>query len=269
MIDKYHPIDAEVRGMFDAFVRGGRQWAKCSTCSVYMIARDCEEALATTLESLEELAESFVEFEVNAYTNDCTDSTADILDRWRPTFDTRHINEENGRPMMPSLRGADRTVPLADYRNRVREGSRRSDISLVIDPDIRLIEPERLLAGLGEMMATGHGVMAAQQLAYIPEVSRDWLVNYDAFAWRPSWTWHQSDQRELSFFHDVRPVGAPAYQVNSAFGGAAWYRADSGFMDTPYDGTDGCEHVGLHRGMAERHGRRWTVAVSPAMTLIR
>ena len=269
MIDKFHPIDKEVRGMFDAFVRGGRVFAKGSTCTVYMIARDCEEPLTANLAVLEELAESFKGFEVNALTNDCTDSTADILDRWRPPFDTRHINEENGRPMMPSPRGADRTVPLADYRNRVREGSRVSDVYLVIDPDIRCIKPERLLAGLGEMMSTGHGVMAAQQLAYVPEIHPNRMINYDAFAWRPAWTWRQDDQRELSFFHDVRPVGAPAYQVNSAFGGAAWYHADTDFRRTDYDGTNGCEHVGLHRQMADRWAWKYTVAISPAMTILR
>ena len=261
MVDKFHPIDEVGDVEFSKSLACGESAAALARCQVGMIARDCRENLERNLGVLEALSRRFAAFGVTSYSNDCTDGTEALLDAWRPTFDTTFEYEVLERPHLGGTRDAERTIALASYRNHVKDLMPESDFYLIIDPDMMSIDEERLLAGLGDMIRFGYRAMAAQQLCYVPQLHSSRMINYDAFAWRPDWTWRQDDQRELSFFHDVRPAGAPPYRVNSAFGGACWYYR--GYKNGVYDGTGGCEHVAFHRSL-----RGQPMAVSPNMSVI-
>lgn len=260
MIDRYHPVDYVAADAFCTAVEYGIQEAAGLRCEVGMLARDCRQNLRRNLEMLERFAAYFDEFAVRCYANDCTDGTEVVLEDWRPTFDTTFEYERLGRPHLGGSRCSERTEALAGYRRRVQGMMEEADIYLILDPDLVCIDEQRLLAGFGDMLVGGFDAMAAQQLCFIPSVHPSRMINYDAFAWRPDWTWRQDDQRELSFHHDVRPAGAPAYRVNSAFGGACWYGPE--YLFGRYDGVDQCEHVGLHRHLGGEMG------VSPNMSVI-
>ena len=260
MIDELHPIDAEGAVAFNESLRSGVAEASLSRCEVGMLARDCRVNLERNLSMLERLSEYFQSFAVHCYANDCTDGTDAVLESWRPTFDTTFVHERLGLPYLGGTRSSERTEALASHRSRVKGMMGVADYYLIIDPDLLCIDERRLLAGLGDMQWSMCDAMAAQQLCYVPELHPNRLINYDAFAWRPDWTWRTNSQMELSFHHDVRPAGAQQYAVRSAFGGACWYRDE--YLAGTYDGKDGCEHVGFHRSMD------LDMAVSPNMSVI-
>ena len=238
----------------------GATVARGATCEVGMIARNCRPNLERNLEALERLSCHFARFAVRSYSNDCTDGTEAVLDSWRPMFPTTFDYEELGRPFLGGTRVAERTIALAEYRTRVQRMMEPAGFHLVLDPDMLLVDVRRLIAGLGDMVMGGYDVMAAQGLASVPRVIAGRMIHYDAFAWRPKWTWFQDDQRELSFHHDVRPAGCRPYRVNSAFGGACWYGGS--YPHRVYDGGMGCEHVSFNRSVEGR------VGISPNMSAV-
>lgn len=260
MTSKFHPIDKHGLKSFNEAYGFGVDVARKASCEVGMLARDCRVNLGRNLRALERLSEYFQEFSVRSYANDCTDGTEALLDSWRPSFDTTFEYDVLGRPHLGGTRHFERTIALASYRNHVKWMMSDADYYLILDPDLLCIDEERLIAGLGDMWFLGWEWMAAQQLCYVPAVHKDRMINYDAFAWRPDWTWRQDDQRELSFHHDVRPAGCEPYHANSAFGGACWY--SDNYRDGNYAGSEGCEHVAFNKSLGGIGG------VSPNMSVI-
>lgn len=263
LLDVLHPVDNAALEGFNLSYAMGVDQARKATCEVGFIARDCAENLRRNLAMLERLSEYFKSFRVVGYANDCTDGTDVLLDKWRPTFNTRIEYDVLGRPHLGGTRSPERTIALASYRNHVQSMMEGATYVLILDPDMLCVDEERLIVGLGEMFYHGYEGLAAQQLCLVPEVCKDRLINYDAWAWRPDWTWKQDSQRELSFHHDVRPAGCQPYYVNSAFGGACWYDGNM-YLRGEYDGYEDCEHVAFHKSMPDYYGH----AVSPNMTVL-
>lgn len=261
LIDQLHPADThEARDYLERRHAAGVQLASISSVGVAIIARNVEQRLPATLAVVDDLCSHFRISAVRVLTNDNSDDTAGVLERstcrnlaWTELF--------TGRPDLSGTRERDRTVWLAEYRNSVRASLPRSDLVLVLDADLLEVTTRRLLAGLGDMDAMCWHAAAAQNLVRYVPLEQRWLINYDAFAFRPAWGNKTNYMIERSFHYDVRPTGSMPYRVLSAFGGACWYTgAKYHEAGRKYCGEHGCEHVPFNSGLA--------MGVSPSMSLI-
>lgn len=261
LIDKLHPADTTETSsyMMRRYFRG-LETLDGKKVVIGMIARNAGPTLEATLRCCTEVGAAAKSCHIHVVTNDNTDDTADIL----AAYDGGSISWVEHvlrRPYLGGTREQARTVALAEYRNEVVDSlPRDADYVLVMDSDLLEITSYRLLAGLGDMATMCWQGMAAQNLVHYPSFERDWLINYDAFAYRPMWGDRTNPMIERSFHYDVRPSGTRPYRVRSAFGGACWYTGGKFFDGRRYDGEHGCEHVPFHRDLV--------MGVSPSMSLI-
>ena len=264
MIEKLHPTDTNETATY-VWKRYllAKDRAKDSTLSVGMIARDCEAAMARTLSVVDDIAAHFKSAAVQVVTNDNSDGTADVLAgyEFRSPTSFGWVESTLNRPHLGHTRGAERTVALAEYRNRVKALLPPADYVLILDADLLEITEGRIMAGLGDMLTYCWHAMAAQCLVRIPAIEPNWLINYDAFAFRPIWGDRTNYMIERAMHYDVRPSGTRPYRVRSAFGGVCWYRGDKyNEPERAYCGEKGCEHVPFHEGLV--------MGVSPSMSVI-
>lgn len=266
LIDKLHPADTTETAeyMLRRYLRGVDAIAG-KKIAIGMIARNAGRTLRQTMECACEVGAAAESCSIYVVTNDNTDDTADVLCDFEPRLSNTSVGWVEHvlhRPYLGGTRETARTVALAEYRNEVRWNlPGDADYVLILDSDLLEISPYRVVAGLGDMVTMCWQAMAAQCLAHLPQFEREWLINYDAFAYRPMWGDRTNYMIERSFHYDVRPSGTRPYRVRSAFGGACWYAGRKFFEDgREYDGEQGCEHVPFHRDLV--------MGVSPSMSLI-
>lgn len=263
MIETLHPATTtETSGWMRSGYRHAAVVAEESTLSVGIIARNAEHTIGRTLDVVDSVASHFREATCYVLTNDNTDDTEGALAGWSGKSVSLGWSSKNlGRPHLGGTRERARTEALAEYRNEVRAALPRSDYVLILDADLLEVMPSRLMAGLGDMLRMCWHAVAAQNLVLLKALEPNWLINYDAFAFRPYWGDTTNYMVERCFHYDVRPSGTRPYRVLSAFGGACWYRGPEYFSESrSYDGSQGCEHVPFHRDLV--------MGVSPSMSLI-
>jgi hypothetical protein len=221
--------------------------------------------LTNTLELVEEAAAMFGESAVYVYENDSTDGTGEVLKAFaatRPWVTTEHATLNR-----PDVRGfePERTVRLAEYRNRCRDWAFRNhpdaDYVIVLD-----LDPHGGFSTVGILNSIGRlcdlrssvcrsvvpGAMASLSLF----MQRDdeetiGIAQYDAWAARLNfWEDRRDKPGGMLWFHMLMPpVASPPIPMNSAFGGLCVYAADAFYAPgVRYDGGD-CEHVLLHKNM--------------------
>ena len=266
LIDRLHPADTtETAAYMLKRHQSGVEALRGKKLAVGMIARNAGPTLERTLEVACEVGGHAESCQIHVVTNDNTDDTVDLLAAHVPAsagVSISWVEHVLNRPYLGGTREAMRTMALAEYRNEVkRDLPHDADYVLILDSDLHEITSYRLLAGLGDMVTMCWQAMAAQNLVHLPEFEQNWLISYDAFAFRPSWGDRTNPMIERAFHYDVRPSGTRPYRVGSAFGGACWYAGRKFFEeDRSYCGLQGCEHVPFHRGLV--------MGVSPSMSLI-
>jgi len=258
-------IEPPYQEQYDKYVAIGRESAARSSVCFLAIARDAMPFLENTLVLLEETAGFFKSASLYVYENDSTDGTTQMLTSFaesRPWATHEHATLHR-----PDYRGfeEDRTIALAEYRNRCRrwavQSARDCDFVLVIDMDpMGGFSPEGVLNSIGWLDAYGTeqcrslrpGGMASVSLWASTHADQEGAIRvmqYDAWAARLNW-WE--DRRQHGWFHELLPpVGSEPIPINSAFGGLAVYRSQAFFADgVEYVGGD-CEHVALHKTMRQ------------------
>lgn len=265
LIERLHPADTtETSTYMLRRYRSGVEALRGRRLAVGMIARNCGRTLGRTLDVVDAVGMHAGDCRVHVVTNDNTDDTVDVLaGRTQPPGVSLGWDEFSlGRPFLGGSRSAGRTTALAEYRNDVKVSlPSDADYVLILDADLHEVTPYRLLAGLGDMVTMCWHAIAAQNLVHLPEFEPDWLISYDAFAFRPEWGDRTNAMIERAFHYDVRPSGTRPYRVGSAFGGACWYAGRKFFeAGREYCGEHGCEHVPFHRDLV--------MGVSPSMSLI-
>lgn len=259
-------LDEEFAERYHDALYSGLRIAKASNVVVVGLARQIAHIVPLTKERLEAFAEHFDGFSVVVVENDSTDGTADLFNDWNPGFDVYVESKKLDRPHMPASRSADRTIALAEYRQRcidiVLESHIEADYVIVLDYDAWggfLLEG--LLTSLHELdKEPDCFAMASVGLAQIEQVKdkegKPMWINYDAWAHRPAWSWRQRDEMWYHFL--IPPFGAPPIPVNSAFGGLCVYKIDdyvSGIYGGRLFGIGDCEHVIFHRSISSKTGR--------------
>jgi len=260
--DAYH--DAAIAGM---------TLARSSKVLVTGLARNIANIAPLTMKRLEGLSKLFKEFQVHVVENDSTDGTPDLIREWQPGFKVTLDSSTLDRPHLPASREAERTIALAEYRQRGVRFAESLDIEYVIVLDWDAwggFLNEGVLTSLhylsnnnnkGIFERDGYFAMASIGLAQFPG-SDNWF-NYDAWAHRPLWSWRQ--RPEMWYHHFVPPFGCPPIEVSSAFGGLCVYNVDD-FITGQYSGhhlgSGDCEHVAFHRSIAKATGK--SMALNPS-----
>lgn len=250
-------LDPEFAENYHDSVIGGMRIAKRSNVVVVGLARQIAQVVPLTLQRLSILSKFFDQFSVVVVENDSTDGTPDLFKEWSPGFNVIVESEKLDRPHLPTQRDSERTIPLAEYRQRCLE------IAEGLDPDYVIVMDYDAWGGfLNEgIMSSLHYLhqgpwigLGSVGLAQIPQLrnedgSYSWF-HYDAWAYRPTWSWRQ--RPEMWIHHLTPPFGCPPIEVNSCFGGCAVYHACDALRGR-YSGTlfgaGDCEHVAFHRSL--------------------
>jgi len=270
--DDFWPIEPKYQESYDEKVAMGVEAAARSKAAIVAIARNAMPFLENTLMLVDELAEKFRSTAMYVFENDSDDGTITVLDAYAAT--RPWVTVEHDTLQRPDFRGfePERTVALAEYRNRCRlwVEHHASDVDYVVVLDM---DPHggfsvggvmNSIGWLREMQSRtardcGVGGMASYSLfARTEEGGKIGASHYDAYAARLSW-WE--DRRHIitnMWFHMLLPpVGGVPIRMNSAFGGLAVYRAEAFLAPGVHYAGGDCEHVNLHKSMAQAGYGMW------------
>ena len=249
------PPDAEFAEDYADAVRYGREVARESTVSLVAICRNAMPWLPQTLALVEETGAMFKDWSAFVFENDSQDDTKEVLKAWSD-HDRRNVSlNTNHRPHLSHVITQERTVALAEYRTQCQWFVRHRepcDFVIVFDTDAwGGWSVDGVATSIAEMARdrSWYG-LASYSWCEMMVGGQRFAAHYDAFALR--WNhWRRRDQQWVHHWHP--PVGSPPVELNSAFGQLAVYRAER-YVQGTYDGSD-CEHVGLHRSIADCVGR--------------
>ena len=234
------------------------------------IARNCMPYLTNTLACIDAVAAHCGDAAMYVFENDSDDGTAEILDEYASTRSTVVI--EHATLNRPRLCGfeVDRTMALAEYRNKCRDWveANHQDAGYVVVLDL---DPHGGFSPTGVFNSIGWicdqlsrvtksmdvGGMASYSLVTFEQEDGTFRVaQYDAWAARLCWFEDLRDVIGMQWFHQLMPpVGSPPFVMYSAFGGLAVYTL-KGFLAGRYVGGD-CEHVGHAKSMWEGGYQLW------------
>lgn len=257
--DSWWKLDPEYAELYKFRTQDGTEIAAGKSVCILAIARNAYPHLPNTLALVEKLASKFAEAKFYVYENDSTDATQETLIEFAKSHPWATV--ESSTLHRPDYRGfeEDRTIALAEYRNRCQEWARanmpEANYVIVLDMDpAGGFSVDGVLNSIGWLeylesssCTTKPGCMASHSLWLEVKDGAVHAAAYDAWAARLNW-WE--DRRMHQWFHSLLlPVGSPPVPMNSAFGGLAVYRGRAFFSPgTHYQGGD-CEHVALHKGL--------------------
>jgi len=258
------PPDPEFAESYGELVAFGREVARNSTVAFVAICRNAMPWLPRTLALLEETGAMFREWSAFIYENDSEDDTKAVLGDWHDGQQRQCSLNINGRPHLNHTTATERTYALAEYRAEcqrwVRDGE-PVDLVCVLDSDSwGGWSIDGLMTSVAHMARSDWWGLASFSWCELQTAGGGVIpAHYDAWACR--WTWWQ--QRSHDWFHMwMPPCGSRAVEMNSAFGQLALYDAKA-FLRGRYTG-DTCEHVGLHRSIAEHPGTRGRFGLNPS-----
>lgn len=256
---------------FQAACRLGEANLRWSSLAFVGLARNCAVPLASNLERLDMLAESCGAWCLHVETNDNTDETVEVLERYCEAHEQASFRDQTlGRQQYGAEFAGPRTIALAEYRTAcqgwVAKNAADTDYTIVIDWDAwGGWSHAGLLNGIGQLVMRGGAygmasvslmehVALAQQQDGTTEMIPAWL-GYDAWAFRWNTYADAYTRGQGGWFHQWMPfVGSDPIQVCSAFGGLCIYRTQDYLLGT-YDGRTDCEHTAFHRSIAKRTER--------------
>lgn len=258
-------VEDVYRPQYEKFVAlGEAQSAQAKVCFL-AIARNAMPHLENTLHLIDECSQRFSGRRLYVFENDSSDGTAATLDAFAAT--RQWVTVEHATLDRPDLRGfeADRTIALAEYRNRCRHWAEQhaadADYIIVVDMDPHggfsvdgVMNSVGWLGSLSAIPCGGFqpGGMASQSLFVCVKDGELEFAHYDAYAARLNWWENRRDKMGFIWFHSlILPVGSEPIPMNSAFGGLCVYRREAFFAPgVHYCGGD-CEHVCLHKSMKQ------------------
>jgi hypothetical protein len=271
--EEFWPVEDGYQEQYDRYVGYGAEEAARSNVAIVAIARNALPYGMNTLGLIDELAGKFHEAKFYCFENDSNDDTAKVLDAFAAT--RPWVTIEHDTLLRPDYRGfqPERTVALAEYRNRCRLWVEHHDpdaqyvVVLDMDPHGGF-SVDGVLNSVGWMReyqskmqrACEVGCMASYSLYVRREESGAIaLAQYDSYAARLSW-WENrrnkiGDWANLWFHALMPPVGGDPIPMYSAFGGLAVYKAEA-FRHCLYGGGD-CEHVVAHKAMRQAGYGLW------------
>lgn len=248
---QFFPIHKDFQSMFSHKVSLGEKYASQKNVLILTLARNIEHKVNYSLKIIKDLCQKFSQHRVFIYENDSTDDTVnsikDIIN-----YDTYAnfsvFTEVLETEALPMSKHTYRTKQMARARNKCYQLACETfpdfqhHLVLVIDIDFLNTCIDGLMNSLGWL--SDHPEMSAicgNSYQFTNPYNLSQYHNYDSFAFRLNY-W---DYYDMPWFpHFSLPIGSKPIPVNSAFGGAAFYR--SKFYADNYLGND-CEHVTFHK----------------------
>ena len=221
-----------------------------SGLGILAVLRDEQNTLLPWLAALEQLEQRCTTPIVYSFLeNDSSDATANLLQAWMANRLGSMVSERLGAPSLRHGRAAQRTIALANVRNRALEHLLLHPVQWVaiVDGGLQITAAQiwRLIQQLEKR--PNASMLAGSAMQNVPDVFGDGpLSHYDSWALRdrngragitfaenPLW---------LAIDRERWRAGMPV-AVNSAFGGMAVVRrAALEASGARWDGEDGCEH---------------------------
>ena len=232
----------------------GRARANGSSAVFCSLARDVAGNLPYFMARVEKLADSFDDFHIVIFENDSQDDTLSLLKQWSNHRSQVHIISEGlDHPRLSDM-SSERTKNMAYYRNKyltyIRENGIIDEVDYVFVADSDLLggwSYEGIFHSLG--WPEVWSVMASNGILYREIGGKLQRIFYDWWALRRLGS--EKPGKAVDVNLSIYNRGEPPFQVNSAFGGLAIYKAASLRNDLQYLDSD-CDHPTLHHQMRKR-----------------
>lgn len=268
--EDFWPVEPEYQERYTRYVGYGLEEAARSRVAIVAIARNAMPEVGNTLELIDELAAKFAAASFYCFENDSADETPQVLDSFassRPWVTVEHESLHR-----PDFRGfePDRTVALAEYRNRCRlwveHHATDANYVVVLDTDPHggfsvngVLNSIGWLCDYSGRVSRQHEIGCMASYSLFAKLNADGkleIAHYDAYAARLSWWEDRREKAGQAWFHALLPpVGGDPIPMYSAFGGLAVYTG-AAYRHCLYGGGD-CEHVVAHKAMRQAGYGLW------------
>lgn len=260
-------ITPEFTNQIAEFAHIGKGVASDKSVCFIGLARNCADYLGDRLDIIDKIGSNFKSYNWLIYENDSTDDTVKILSS-RSSQNKIFISEQlnSTHPCGPKYKSKDRTIALANYRNKTKALAKQHfpdvDYVVVIDLDFKGLIQDGLFNSIFWMDKNNHiDAMAGFSI----EIHKDQkLSNYDSWAYRHTW-WSDQQHTMLWYYNWIPLVGSHPYFVNSAFGGQCIYKSHFYYGDCDYEGYD-CEHVCFHKNLYQKYSN-FSLYVNPSQVM--
>lgn len=257
-IDKTVPVHSKFLDSYNYHVKNGKDIAAESKIAVVSLARNCEQHIASSMNSIYELHTKEMKFFV--FENDSEDNTKNIIKEHSKVKSNFYFRVENNKSPYLQDRSTKRTGALAKYRNKciswVRKNCKNFDMVIVLDLDADL---GFSIDGIYNSISWLHNINNAGGIASYSLYARinegeAIFAHYDSFAsrmndWQP--TSEDLDQNNAWFRHLHPYVGSDPFHMRSCFGGLAVYKTEA-FLSGKYGSDFGSEHVKFHKDLYDK-----------------
>ena len=238
-----------------------------STLTILGCCRDVSEHLSNVLKNITAIGECFKDYSCVFIESDSNDKTLELLRNFAKGRKVEVLSLGNLSRYVGS-----RTARLEICRNLALECARnkKTDYTLVIDMDNVGKALTDLEGVKSNFKYDDWDVITASNETYYYDI---WalrcpgIMDYDCWIEQRAEMARGKSWEEAAGMHIgrwgrefARSLDAPLVPVRSAFNGAAFYRMSSlldsdRYVGTHPDGTEQCEHVGLHDSIYKRGGK--------------
>jgi hypothetical protein len=250
------------------------------------LARNCAGPLRQNLQRAHVIGTGCRSWRLHIETNDNTDSTVAVLDDFCSRNPQASYRDQTlNRQQFGAEFAGPRTIALAEYRTAcqqwVRDHAADACYVIVVDFDAWggwSLDGVRNGFGWLTELPGAYGMATVSLMEHpaavtdesgVTRLAPSWM-HYDAWALRGiGQARNYWDDYTAGFggwkFQWLPPVGSPPVLVSSAFGGMAIYRTEA-YLAGTYDGATDCEHISMHRTMAEANGQH--LYLNPSMRTV-
>lgn len=264
-IQELLPVSKEFVDNYIKNIEIGKQYLSSRKIVFIGLARNIENKIYYCINQLIEFGKNAKDYKIVIFENDSTDRTKAEIENLMTDNDNIFLLSENySRPQFGPVQDTERTMALAEYRNKLKDYVAKNfldyDFVVVTDLDFVDFSLDGCYNSFGWFAKHSDTIdaIAGNSFEYknvtISEQKSLW--NYDSWAFRYTW-WNQlpvldsmtySGMLWFGFF--IMPVGSRIIPVNSAFGGMSIYKTEQ-FIQGLYDGFD-CEHVCFHYSLKQK-----------------
>jgi hypothetical protein len=252
--DLYPPALATNKQDYLKRVLRGYKILSKSRVNIIGLARDLGGNCPLMIARVSKIASLCRDYRVYIYENDSADNTPDRLIR-QAKKDSKWVvlSEKTGSKKWGPVRESDRTLAMADCRNKLMDliTTRDFDYTIIIDTDL---DGGYSYDGLAHTFsfANWHFIGANGLIYKSNAEGKIRRLYYDSWAFRHINVISAHSDHDINLLQLNR--GEPLLKVDSCFGGIGVYRNDAYFSGVRYGhinvlGEAECEHVILHQRM--------------------
>ena len=242
--EAFFPIAPENSKEYCNRIEIGESNAKKSSVIICGLVRNAESIFPYLRSRLEKIGSFFSDYQVYLYENDSTDSTKQLLWKWSKANDRIvFCGEKLNKIRHQQDYSLSRREDMAMYRNRYIDAikNRETDYVIVLDTDI---EGGYSYEGILHSLSFDLDVIASNSIICRYRNNVFESLYYDAWAFRALNHPEKHDDEEINKL-DIKK-GTGLFEVFSAFGGLAIYKAKALTSGKYRYTNEDCDHTTLH-----------------------